>query len=199
MKDSAINFDFGANVPEPIRDVEPICRGRVICANCRKIYGLCGEVEQELSQEKTKMLPAANSGNAPQQSGARPTQQRKPNGLLYIKSENLTTDKVRAKILDIRVAEPAAEGTRNFSDIRLKIVVKGATWLYGLKLNNPELAKLQAAFGLDENNYPGKEFFLYNEEDEFDHKIYMRVEPIMEAKSEKKKGARRGYDNEASR
>jgi hypothetical protein len=52
---------------------------------------------------------------------------------------------------------------------------------------------------LDENNYPGKTYYLYNESDEFDGKVYMRVEPINLAVAEpKKKGNRGGSDNEAS-
>ena len=148
------------------------------------------------------MLPAATVGAQPQQTqggGNRPANTRRQNGLPYIKVENLTTDKAKARIIDVRIAEPAPEGTRNFSDIRVKIACKGATWLHGLKLNNPELAKLQAAFTLDENEWPGKEYYLYNEEDEFDGKVYMRVEPIIKEsapkKSRKKSG---GHDNEAS-
>jgi Zn-finger nucleic acid-binding protein len=204
LDSSDTEFDYGFNEdnplePEPIRDVEPSCFGLIHCPHCRKVYGTCGEIEYFLSKENT-MLPASTAGNQQQQQqsngGNRNPQGRKPNGLPYIKSENLSSDKAKAKILDVRVAEPAAEGSRNFSDIRVKIACKGATWLYGLRLNNPELAKLQAAFSLDENNWPGKEFYLYNEIDEFDGKIWMRAEPIIsEKKSSKKRG---GTDNEVS-
>lgn len=137
------------------------------------------------------MLPATTLGTPQQQSsgGARPQSARRQNGLPYIKVENLSTDKAIARVLDVRIAEPAPEGSRNFSDIRIKIACKGATWLYGLKLNNPELKKLQDAFSLDENNWPGKEFYLYVEEDEFDGKLYMRVDTNVTTGKAAKKGS----------
>ena len=123
--------------------------------------------------------------------------------LPYLKPENLSTDKAKARIIDVKMAEPAAEGgPRNYSDVRVKIACKGATFLHGFKLvggNSRELKKLQNAFTLDENQWPGKEYYVFLEEDEFDGKVYIRVEPIIKEsapkKSRKKSG---GNDNESS-
>ena len=185
------SFDYGFNEPEPIREVEPICMGRVKCIHCGKIYGFCSTIEytvgvfnSESPKGETEMLPASTAGKPQTQSTGNRQQSGGRSGLNYIKPANLTTDKAIAKILDVRVAEPPQDGTRNFSDIRFKIALRGVTWLYGVRLNNPELKKLQDAFGLDENNYPGKKFYMYVQEDEFDGRIYMRVEPITEDEEE---------------
>ncbi len=115
------------------------------------------------------MLPSAGSkANTATKGGSQKS------GIPYINVTELTSDKAKARVIDVRLTEQV-EGRQNFSDIRLKIAIKGMTRLYGLKTTNPEYEKLLSAFGQDETTWPGREFYMYAEQDEFDGKLWIRV------------------------
>ena len=126
------------------------------------------------------MLPRA--GNLPPASGNR--QQRQRSGYTYITEQDLSKDKQLARVLAVKENDQkVSEGQRRFSDIIVKIAFKGETRLFGLKLNNPNLAILQEAFTQDENKWPDREFYLFLEEEEFSGRMFPRVEPVTAKKA----------------
>ncbi len=167
------DFDFGANAPPSVDpDTGGMCQGRVVCVHCGRYYGRCNQVEAELQNGGPyNMLPSAGSKvNTATKGGSQKS------GIPYINVTELTSDKATARVIDVRLTEQV-EGRQNFSDIRLKIAIKGMTRLYGLKTTNPEYDKLLSAFGQDETMWPGREFYIYAEQDEFDGKLWIRVDP----------------------
>lgn len=119
------------------------------------------------------MLPR---GNAPAQTGGGG---RRQNGLTYIKAEDLSDDKVIAKVLAVKINDGVLkEGQRRFSDVTVKVIFKGQSRLFGLKIDTPNYLICIQDFGEDESKWQDREFYLYNEKEEFSEKIFPRVEPI---------------------
>jgi hypothetical protein len=99
--------------------------------------------------------------------------------LTYITAQDLSEDKVVAKILAVKANDaPLKEGQRRFSDVTAKIVFKGQNRLFGFKLDTPNYTICIQDFGEDEAKWVDREFYLYNEKEEFTEKIFPRVEPI---------------------
>lgn len=183
-RDTDFNFGENALAQELAAAAESYCMGRVKCAHCGKVYGCCTEVEVNLSGG-TYMLPRAGAQTPAPQGGAAPRQQ---SGFPYVRETDLSTDKKRARILDVRVNDAKVkEGQRRYSDVIAKIALEGKTFLFGLKADNPNYELLVREFSEDENRWPDREFFLYLELDSFSGKYWTRVEPITAAEGKKKK------------
>jgi len=191
-------FNFGHNVtPDSAMDTaqnaaengEPrMCLGRVKCVRCGMPYGVCWEVEANLANggNVNMLTPAGNQTS--QQSQAGRGFGKKRSGFDYITEAELSTDKVVARILAVKEnKETLREGQRRFSDVVVKIAFKGQTWLFGMKLDSPNLAILQQNLTLDENKWIGREFYLFIESEEFSGRNYPRVEVIPEKKPGVKK------------
>lgn len=170
------DFDFGwskKNVGVPTYDrsdyeTKNSCFGMLVCPHC----GNAAQCSEIFDTEGRIMLPR---GNAPS-SGATG---RRQNGLTYIGSQDLSENKVIAKVLAVQINDkPLKEGQRRFSDVTVKISFNGQNRLFGLKIDTPNYIMLIQDFGADESKWVDREFYLYNEMEEFSEKVYPRVEPI---------------------
>lgn len=183
-------FDFvhaAQEITDPKTGDIKLCMGRVKCVHCGTIYGVCCELETQLTeqQENSTMLP-----RAPQQGGG---QQRAPrSGYTYVNEGDLSTDKVVAKILATKLNDaPLKDGQQRFSDLTLQIAFKGQTRLFGVKFFDkggaitPNYQFFLDGFGDDNNKWVGREFYLYAEREEFTGRVFPRVEPIEEKKGKK--------------
>jgi hypothetical protein len=185
--DKSLLFPYGENAEDIAIAAEmeaaagKICLGRVRCSHCGKIYGTCAEIEYNLTTGANMTIPTS-SGGSTQGGQSRGKQQ----GLQYARWDSpwLSFDKKEARVIDVKVNIPV-EGKQQFSDVVMKFACDGVPRLWGFKAGTPELEKLTAAWGSNENDWPEKKFFIYLEEDMFDGKRYVRAEPIM---AEKKKG-----------
>lgn len=153
------------------------CYGKVICSVCGKLHGICVDFNLEPLENK-EMINRDKRSDTPQQSGrSRNTGSKggsNRGGLPYLKTENLNFDKRTANIIAARTEDD------NFKPGQQAVVVKiafaGNTYLWTLRLDNPNLDILCDAFGDDEEKWPGKEFLLFLETDSFNNKNWMRVE-----------------------
>ena len=175
------DFDYGHAAKALGFDSERphFCGGNVKCSKCGKPYGVCCEVENQLTQGGTYMLPrpGAQGGNQSQQQGGGGGRQR--SGLPYVNESNLSLDKKRCRVLAVKLNDaPVKEGQRRFSDVIVKFAMGGDMFLLGLKTDNPNYEILCKAFGEDDNRWPEREFFMFLEEDDFDKRRWVRVEPI---------------------
>lgn len=133
--------------------------------------------------------PGAQPQAAPATGG-----RRQQSGIPYITETQLSLDKKRCRIIGVKVNDaPLKEGQKRYSDVIIKFAMGGETYLEGFKVNNPNYEKLTTAFGQDENRWLEREFFYYLEEDDFDHKLWKRVEAVTadndgEPEGKKKKG-----------
>ena len=189
------DFDFGHAAQEILDshgDVK-LCMGRVKCVHCGAIYGVCSELETQLTeQENNKMLP-----RAPQTQGG--GQQRAPrSGYTYISETDLSADKHIARILATKINDgPLKEGQRRFSDMALQVAFRGQTRLFGIKffdntgLMTPNYQILIEDFGEDNDKWIGREFYLFAEKEEFSGRIFPRVEPIALAAEKPKPAGRK--------
>jgi len=103
----------------------------------------------------------------------------KGSGLPYLKIENLTTDKQRAKIL--WAGDPKELGGNRFNNIvvlKLEFKVSGRKYLWGLKNENPNLDTLCAGMTEDENTWTDREIDLFLEVKKIDEKKYVRCEVV---------------------
>lgn len=188
-RDTEFNFGHAAEeILDPKTGDVKLCMGRVKCVHCGTIYGVCCELEAELTQtENTTMLP-----RAPQQQGG---SQRTPrSGYTYVTEADLSQDKVVARILATKLNDaPLKDGQRRFSDLALQIAFKGQTRLFGVKFfdgsgaTTPNYQFLLDGFGEDNDQWVGREFYLYAEKEEFTGRIFPRVEPIPVEKPKGKK------------
>lgn len=121
-----------------------------------------------------------DGGNGNKSNG-RGQQQRA--GLPFLKTENLNFDKRTAKILAVK----PGEDNRGNKQITLKISYAGNTYLWGLRLNNPNVKHLIDMFGNDEEKWVGESFLLALETDEFTNRNWPRAFPQMEAERGSKK------------
>lgn len=174
------DFDYGHAARALGFDSERphFCGGNVKCSKCGKPYGVCCEVENQLMQGGNYMLPkpgAQNNGQGQQGGGGG----RQRSGLPYVNESNLSLDKKRCRVLAVKLNDaPVREGQRRFSDVIVKFAMGGDMYLLGLKTDNPNYEILCKAFGEDDNRWLEREFFMYLEEDDFDKRRWVRVEPI---------------------
>lgn len=164
------------------------CYGKVVCSVCGKQHGICVDfnLEGTPTQENEEMINRNQRSDAPQQSRGRSSggsSKGQRGGLPYLKQENITFDKRTASIIAARTEDD------NFKPGQQAVVVKmafaGNTYLWTLRLDNPNLDILCDAFGDDEEKWVGKEFLLFLETDTFNNKNWMRVE-IPSTQSSKK-------------
>lgn len=175
------DFDFGANAPDvDARGDLVMCMGRIKCAHCGRVYGVCSEVEANLTQEENSTM-LGSRGTAP---GGRPQQQR--SGYTYVTERDLSSSKEIARVIAVKEnTTEVKEGQRKYSDVIVKIAFKGETRLFGLKYETPNWEILKESFTQDENKWIDREFYLFNETEEFSGRVFPRVEAI-EKKSGKK-------------
>jgi hypothetical protein len=173
---------------QEIREAQSVmCGGRVKCVHCGKNYGVCSEIETQLTEENTEMIPQGNTGGQQQGSGrGRGSQQQ---GLEYARwnSPWLSFDWKTARILSVKVNQPV-EGRQQFSDVVVKFALDGQSRLLGMKVGSQELITLTQQFGDDENKWVDGEFQIHVAEDEFDGKKYVRIQTVPEGSKAAKKG-----------
>jgi len=126
--------------------------------------------------EPTVGRQQTNQGGSGRSSGGG---RSKRSGLAYLNNDSplLSLDKKKTKILAVK-ANPPQEGRQNFSDVVVKLALSGESVLWGLKTNNPNFEILTEEFGRDENDWVGKEFMIGLEEDDFDHRKWIRIETM---------------------
>src|SRR5277367_2838250 len=155
IKDSGVKFEFGfsrdTGVPTYDRtDYKTACKGLLVCPDCGNAAP-CSEI----FDLEGNMLPRGNSSSGTSNSG------RRQNGLTYIKAEDLTDEKIVAKVLAVKTNDaPLKEGQRRFSDVTVKILFKGHPRLFGLKIDTPNYTIMIEDFGVDETKWVDREFFL---------------------------------------
>lgn len=168
-----------AAIREEVRLItESLCCGSVKCVRCGRNYGCCSEVEYNLTEEDETMIPRGTNSRQ-QQSGGGGTKRQQGYDYARYDSPWLTYDEQTAKIQEVKI-NPQVEGRQNYSDVVVKFTVGGKPHLLGLRVGNPELDKLTDAFGDNENQWVGREFAIYLEEDVFDGKKWVRVRPLNE-------------------
>lgn len=102
------------------------------------------------------------------------------NGLNFLKTEHLTTDK---QIFIIRWAgthEDAGMQNKYNAELLCKVEKKngGAKWLLSLNSDSPVLKVLDEKLGHDETQWKDKEVYLFNEVHPVTEAKYMRVEIV---------------------
>jgi hypothetical protein len=170
---------------QEIREAQSrLCAGHVKCVHCGLVYGVCCEIEAQLTEESLNMIPRGTGTAAPAAGGGRGNQQV---GLPYARwnSPFLTADWKTARIVDVKVNVPVP-GRAQYSDVVAKCALEGQPFLLGMKVDSRELSILTEQFGTDENKWVDGEFQIRIEEDSFDGKRYVRVQPVPDSKSAKK-------------
>jgi len=138
----------------------------------------------DLQNEKgdREMIPRGQA--APVQQGQGQGRRRSSGGsggIPYLKIENVNFDKRTANILSARM-EPDSFNKSAPDVLSLKIAFAGATYLWNLRISNPNLDILADVFGDDEQKWVGKEFLLFLETDSHTNKNQIRAEVKQEAK-----------------
>jgi hypothetical protein len=139
----------------------------------------------DLQNEKgdQQMIPRGQAGQQQsQQQGRRRSSGGGGGGRLpYLKVENVNFDKRTASVLSARMEDD--NFNRNAPQVlSLKIAFAGATYLWNLRINNPNLDILADSFGDDETKWVGKEFLLFLETDTHTNNNQIRAEVVKEAK-----------------
>lgn len=161
------DFNYGANVAE-VDAPSYECMGRCVCSICGKFHGYCSEVGVQPEKEDN-MINRGESGNTGNNKG-----QRKRNGLPFLSTENASSTKRPGNIVAARVEDDSFRPGHQV--VALKIAFNGQHYLYNLRTNNPTLDSLCSSFGDDESQWNGKDIFIFNEEDTFNGKIWLRME-----------------------
>jgi hypothetical protein len=164
-------FNFGWNTQ--------VCTGDLICLQCGRIHGKCNFDESKFNQENDNMLPRHESNTDDSKTGKGRQQQ---SGIPYLTNQMMTVEQRKAKIMAVRIDLDGKFGPQ----VTLKITYAGALYLWRLKLNNPSYAALLEKIGPDENAWPGTEFLLGLEQDEFTAQFWPKV-TFPESSSGKKK------------
>lgn len=156
--------------PDQDREYDDLCddiRGRIkgITNYIKENYGM--------KQAITNTPATTAQRNAFEQKGGT---KKKRDGFPFLKKEtHLSSVKKLFKVLDVR------EQPDNFKPeeelVMVKIALEGQTLLWPLRYTNPNLATLQEAWGLNEEDWKGKGGSLFIELQEFDGTGQIRVEP----------------------
>jgi hypothetical protein len=166
-------FDDDAAIAAEIRQAtEEICYGVVKCVHCGTVFGSCIEVQFQLGGS---MLPQARGNAAPSNNGGQ--QRSKRSGYDWIKEADLTTDKIRCKIIGAQENDQPA-GPQRFSDVIVKLAFKGQTRLLGLKDDNPNYGILTSELTYNPNEWAGREIYLFLEGPNFMGRYFIRVELV---------------------
>jgi hypothetical protein len=103
----------------------------------------------------------------------------------YLKWTHLSADPKTAKVLACRLQPDNFKPKEQL--IMTKLSLDGQTFLFPLRLNNPNLQVLQNAFGYDENEWIDKKFHVFAEEDEVTGQHRIAVEAPIKDKGAKGK------------
>lgn len=101
--------------------------------------------------------------------------QKKRTGFPFLSTEKVTTDKQHGRIVGARVEPDTFR--KNEDVVALKIQFKSQMYLYNLRTNNPVMEALAEAWGEDEQQWINKDVVIFNEEDDFNGKTWLRIEP----------------------
>lgn len=172
------NNEFCSRKPQPFTIFLP-CPACGCLGSCYFARKKIGDLEWLENQKEDDMINIAGNGGG----GARPQGQRQRGGLPFLKAENVTAEKRVAKILGTK----QGEDQRGKGKVSLKIAFAGNTYLWDLRLNNPNLATLVGLFGQHEEQWVGEQFLLGLQEDEFTNVSW----PTVFASEEPKKKAAR--------
>lgn len=116
----------------------------------------------------SKMQPrTANRGSGP------------GTALPFLKVENLT-DKPKP----VSIVAVETRGSR-YNDVVVKLKMDGAQWFLGLKATSPVYHKLVESLGTDETVWPGREFSLFAEWNDFYGRSFISVKEVFPAKKSK--------------
>jgi hypothetical protein len=94
-------------------------------------------------------------------------------GIPFLTADKLTPEMTPVKILGARVQPDNFKPDQNV--VVVKLALKGNTYLWTLRNQNPNLDILCDTFGEDELKWIGEEIQMYVEVDDFDNKSWIRV------------------------
>lgn len=124
-----------------------------------------------LKEEIRTMLPAAGTTE-------KATPRKNSGGsarIPFLTVEHLTKQPKEAKVLSVRAMTKEWNG-RASQVVSYKLAMDGHTFMWDLKLANPNLKILQDKFGLDENDHVGQKILLFLEQDEHTEQYWPRVD-----------------------
>jgi hypothetical protein len=124
----------------------------------------------QLAREHDMIQPQQRSNTSSSTTGGRGNTS---GGIPYLKIENVNFEKRIARILDVR-----EQDSKFGKQVVVKIAYAAATYLWAINLTNTLLVDLCNFFTQDENKWPGREFYLYLETDDFTNKNRMKVEEV---------------------
>jgi hypothetical protein len=99
--------------------------------------------------------------------------------LPFLKAEDLTDKPKHVSIIAVD-----ANGS-TFSDVVLTIKMEGSQWLLGLNTTSPVYHRLVEALGVDETEWPGREFSLFAEWNDRHGRNFTAVKEVLPAKKRK--------------
>lgn len=178
-----IDFEYGYNDPKnkDYKTTDPpnytgSCMGLMVCPHCGKA-AMCGDVTlsaQTTTGENDDMINRDNRNND-RQGGRAGGRGGRRNGLAYLSTKEATHTAQPGKIIAARVEDDTFRPGNQVVAMRIRF--KGQDWLYNLRTNNPTLDGLCNAFGDDESTWAGKDVSIFNEEDDFNGKVWLRIDP----------------------
>jgi hypothetical protein len=182
------DFDYGHNVKGDVPTYDQACMGMMVCPHCGKA-AICGDVVSNLpTEDNNSMIPRGNNQASGNQRG-----KGQRNGLPFLSTKDATQMRQPARIVAARVEDDTFRPGSQV--VALKLNYKGQLWLYNLRTNNPALDALVNGFGEDELTWAEKDIVIFNEEDNFNGKLWLRMEPVSQPTEEQataaKKNARR--------
>lgn len=121
----------------------------------------------------------ASSGQQQRRGGG-----RERGGLPFLKITNVAFDKKTAKVLSTRMESDNFKPDQEV--VSVKIAYNSATYLWTLRMNNPNLDILIDAWGPEESKWIGKEFLLFLETDEHTNNSLIRAEVPAEERKPKR-------------
>lgn len=124
-----------------------------------------------LKEDIRDMLPAA--GTTEKQTPRKNT--GGPARIPFLTIEHLTKQPKEAKILSVRAMTREWNGKAS-QVVSYKLAMDGHTFMWDLKLTNPNLKTLQNKFGLDENDHVGQKILIFLEQDEHTEQYWPRVD-----------------------
>ena len=163
-----ISFNFGANVPDRKDDD---CFGMLVCPHCGKSV-ICQDVptNQTVATEENMIPRNTNTSGG---GGGRGGKRR--SGFPFLATDKCSTDHEPGVIIGARVEDDSFR--KGDQVVALKLRYKSQLWLYNLRPSNPVMDTLANAFGDDEAQWVNKKVVIYNEEDDFNGKLWLRIDP----------------------
>jgi hypothetical protein len=178
------DFDYGHNIDQPDYGTndpptyDAPCMGMLVCPHCGK-SAMCSDVFDTISNDggNDSMIPRGNNQQTNSGRG-----QGKRNGLPFLSTKDATTMHQPAKIVAARLEDDTYRPGNQV--VALKLNYRGQLWLYNLRTNNPTLDTLCNGFGDDESTWSGRNIEIFNEEDSFNGKLWLRLEPSNDVTTE---------------